>query len=751
MTVPALPLVAALLLAAAPRSGAPPVPVPDPAGPVVGVVVDSTGAPLATVVVGVARAWRSAPTEADGSFSLGTLPPGRYHLEATRVGYAPAHADVTVSADAAAAPVRIVMTATPLELEGLVVTGVPAGASTASSRSVVQLSGRELDRSLGSTVAATLAEQPGVRTRYNGPAAATPVIRGLTGDRVLVLRNGERTGDLSGASADHALSVDPLQASRIEVVRGPASLMYGSSALGGVVNVIGEEIPTEVPGRPSGSLTTQAESATPGGAVSASATIPVGGRMAATLLAGMRRVDDVRTGGGGVLDNTDFRNHHGDVGIGYVGESLTAGLAGSAYRFEYGLPYAPGAAEAGVHIRGDREQLTGRGEWSRAEGTQRQLRASATAQRYSHDEVEPSGEVATNFRLNTQTLDVRGSLALGALRASLGASALAKQYSPTGEEALTPPADSRSAGAFAYAELPLGPGDEHDEVARLQAGLRYDLYRIESRAGDPERFGPGRTLDFGALSGSAGLTVPLARGVTLGGSVARAFRAPTVEELLSNGYHAAAGSYDVGDASLEAETNTGGELVLHAATDRLHLEAATYVSRIGGYVSPELRGDTTAELDGAPVRVPLSVFVQRDARLRGAEWRLEGVLPAGLVAAVKGDVTRGSYVDGGPLPYMPAARLGGGLRWQDERRALGAEVTHALAQTRVSTNEAPSGAYTLVDLSASYTIDRGGLAHSLTLRVDNLLDREYRESTSRVKAFAPNPGRNLSLVYRLLY
>src|SRR5690606_27363955 len=175
---------------------------------------------------------------------------GAYHLDVSLIGYAPGHAEIDVPEDGDEIFVRIRLDASPLALEGVLVTGTPGASDPLTvAQSSTQLSGREFDRRVGATVASMLDQEPGISSRYSGPAAATPVIRGLTGERVVMLENGQRTGDLSGSAADHALSVDPLSATRIEVVRGPASLLYGSGAIGGVVNVIGTDIATTVPSR----------------------------------------------------------------------------------------------------------------------------------------------------------------------------------------------------------------------------------------------------------------------------------------------------------------------------------------------------------------------------------------------------------------------------------------------------------------------------------------------------------------------
>jgi iron complex outermembrane receptor protein len=742
---------------------------PAPAPPLLGIVQDAEGRPLPSVRVVLAQLGRATTTAADGTFGFPNLRPGVYHLDASLLGYAPQHAVVTVREDGTLPRVTIVMQASPLTLAGIQVTASPGAEDPLRvPQSTTQLAGKELGRNLRASVAQTLAEQPGIRARYAGPGASAPVIRGLSNERILVLQDGQRAADLSSTSSDHGLSVDPLSATQMEVVRGPASLLYGNNALGGVVNVISNDIPTSVPSHVEGFLAGQAESVNPGGAVSGGLTLPLGSELALKLRAGGRDVNDVRAGGGHTLENTAFTNLNGTLGLGYVGSNLTAGVAYRGYGFEYGLPFQEhgheegeeeegpgeelGHGHSGVRLDGMRHEAVGRADLALGSTGLTFLRADGTVQRYTHDEIEPSGEVGTTFRLDTQTASLTARTQFGRMNGAVGASGLFRQYSPRGEEALTPDANSNGYGVFLFQEFPVGrvtPGEAH--TPRLQFGARFDQYVIDSQEGG-ERFGPARSRTFRNVSGSVGASVPFGHDVTLSGSVARAFRAPTVEELYSNGFHAAVGSFDIGNPELEEETNLGGELVLRARMAGLSGQVSAFYNRIANYITPSVVGDTlVAEEDGALLRVPLSRFRQEDASLRGLEGQVEATVGGNWVVGAMGDFVRGDFEEGGPLPFMPAARVGGSVRWDDSHYSLGVDVRRAFEQDRVSENEFATPGYTLVDLAGGINLIRGGLVHSITLRADNLFDEEYRDSTSRIKEFAPNPGRNLSLVYRVLF
>jgi iron complex outermembrane recepter protein len=273
--------------------------------PVIGSVRDSSGAPIANAEVIVTSLNRVTTTNAGGAFTIRGLPAGAYHLSVLFIGFAPGHADIVVPAVGDSVAVAIVMHRTALQLSGVQVTATPLGTDPRNvTQSATELSGQALARNLAPTVAQSLENEPGVSVRYNGPAATAPVIRGLQGERILVLQDGDRAGDLSSAAPDHGVSVDPLTAQRIEVVRGPASLLYGNSALGGVVNVISNDIPSVIPSHVEGFFAGQAESATPGGALAGGVTMPIGSSFAIVARGGGRHADDLRQGGGDRLDNS---------------------------------------------------------------------------------------------------------------------------------------------------------------------------------------------------------------------------------------------------------------------------------------------------------------------------------------------------------------------------------------------------------------------------------------------------------------
>jgi iron complex outermembrane recepter protein len=733
--------------------------------PVEGVVRGEDGGAVPHAGVTVVASGRSTLTDAAGRFRLTGLAAGRHRLEVSMLGYRPVQVEVEIPAAVEAAAggtaaggtaagetarvevvrVEVVLVRTPLSLPGVQVTATPMGRDALQvAQATAQLSGRALERALGPTLAQTLGGQPGMAVRYNGPAASAPVLRGLTGDRILILQDGQRVGDLSGTADDHSVTVDPLSAQRIEVVRGPASLLYGTNALGGVVNVISGDGTGQVPLRPQWSASLQAESAFPGGSATVRTVLPLADRWALTLRAGGRSTGDVRIAAdpelGRWLANTSHRNASGAVGVAYAGGALTAGATLQAYAMAHGVPLPPEADEE-IELRGRRVGASGHAEWQLGSARFPSLRLQAGAVDYAHDELA-DGAAEMAFGLRTQTADAtlrQGRL--GPFRdGAWGVSGLARQYVATGEEQLTAPANARSLGVYTFQEAGLPGG------AALQAGARLDRYAIASL--DDPLFGPGVDRSFTTVSGSVGATVPLAAGVSGAVSAARSFRAPTVEEMFSSALHIGTASFEVGDPDLRPESAAGLDALVRVARGRVSAELATYASTIDGFIHMHARGDTV--LDG--VRWPVLAYVQERARFTGVEGHIEWEAARGWVLGAQGDVVRGELRDGTRVPFLPAARAGASVRRDDGVTSLGAGVRYAFAQGGASAaGETPVHAYTLVDAHAGYRITRGGRMHSFSLRADNVLDVLYRDAASRVRDFAPNPGRNISLLYRVYF
>lgn len=717
-------------------------------GELTGRIVDrESGAPVPAVAVRVNELGRGDLARGDGGFVLRDLPPGEYTVVVQRVGYATSEIAVTIRPGETTA-VTIELRATALPISGLVVT--TSGAARAADevfQPVSAIEGAELRQRLSTSVAATIAGEPGISERYNGPAASQPVIRGLSGDRVLMLEDGNRSGDVAASAADHAVSIDPASAERIEVVRGPAGLLYGSNALGGVINVIREDVPRTRPERTTGRMSLQGESVN-GGMAAAGELRGAAGSVAWRASASGRSAGDTKTPLG-ALPSTDLSGHSAGAGFAWIRPETIAGLAVRDFALNYGVPGSfqgetiPGAHEGGVTIEMRRVSGTGSASWLGGWGPFSSVGLDATYTWYHHREIESAGIVGTEFGQlsGTARLVARHRHESGGLRreGAVGFWTLARDFSVAGSNTGSRPAREYVGAAFGYEELAW-------ERFRLQLGARYDQSRIEPLDTSPGLLGEIRTRDFGALSGSVAGMVDLVEGVTIGLSASRAFRTPSVEELFSNGPHLADFSYNIGNPSLDPEFGFGLDAFVRYSSPRMRGEIGIFRNSIRDFVHYL----PTGQLDPRLNRYPVYQAAQTDAILRGGEAVLEWEALRSLALRSSVSVVRGSRgSDGSPLPEMPPLHWSQSARYERPRWFATIEWRGAAAQERVAENETATDGYSLLDAGAGFRWNALGGFHSITVAASNLTDAVWRDHLSRIRTVAPQPGRNLRILYQI--
>jgi iron complex outermembrane recepter protein len=476
-----------------------------------------TGEPVpgATVVIdGPNRETRSGP---DGSFTFDNIVPGEYHISVRADGFSQRRTEVVV----AAVPLTITVPVDPeIHFADIVSVSPDARSPFESYQPTSVLSGQELTKDLEMSIGDTLQTQPGLAARSFGPAPSRPVIRGLDGDRVLILQDGQRLGDLSSQSGDHGVAINPAAAQRIEVVRGPATLLYGANAIGGLVNVITDEIPTEPQRGVSGNFTFDAGSAARQGA--AAADLHAGnGSVALHAGGGGRRSGDVHTPGG-TLTNSQSRSGFGNVGLSWTRERSYLGASYGYDNTRYGVPIVE---DGRLQLTPRRHALTVRAGASQLTGLFDAFRTTAAHRRYQHEELE-GDEIGTLFRNDTTELELMGShRAAGRLKGSVGGWFLDRDFDARGAEALSPAVRQRGFAGFFYEELTW-------PHATFQFGGRVDHARF-APAGETGR-------RFTNASASVGLLLQPAAArdaLTIAVSLARTARHPALEEMFFFGNH----------------------------------------------------------------------------------------------------------------------------------------------------------------------------------------------------------------------
>jgi iron complex outermembrane receptor protein len=703
-----------------------------PFGSVRGLVRAADGSPAADAELRLLGTTRRASSGVDGAYRFDGLRPGSYVVEAVSERHGSAVATVAVAAGAEA----IVDISLSLEVhrEEMVVTASPDPRGAAElAQPAAELGGVELLALIRPTLGDTVATLPGVNQSFFGAGASRPVIRGIGGDRVRVLEDGIGTGDASTTSPDHAVAFDPLSAAEVEVVRGPATLLYGSSAVGGVVNMITDAVPSAAPGEPiTGTVTLGWGSAAD--ALAGSMELAGGERRVAWRLGAFRREEDDYRSGAGTVRNSFVDSDGGGAGASYLSDHGFFGASYSRFDSDYGNPGEP---DAPVAIAMGQERWGVSGEW-RPEGERlRGLKLRAGGSDYAHRELD-GGEVATRFSNRSEEARVEmlhGSW--GPIAGALGVQASRRDFSALGEEAFVPPSETETLAAFAFEEAVAGP-------LRLQFGLRYETSDLRAL---PESGAIDRSFD--GVSGSLGAVWTAAPAWSVAASLARSVKLPNAEELFSNGPHVATLSFEIGDPDLDAEESLGLDLTARKRLGRLTGEISLFANRFEGYIFEELTGEVEDDLRVAR-------FVQRDAEFRGAEllghFELLHAEPRHLELEFGADFVRAELRrTGEPLPRIPAARALLGLRYRGARWNAGVEARRVEEQDRVAEDETPTAGHTLLNVSLGWRFFAADTVHDLVLAGTNLTDQEARNHVSFLKDVALLPGRDLRVTYRVAF
>jgi len=712
---------------------------PVPADTITGRVIDTAGHPIDGVEVLLADLARRTVTGVNGEFTFAEVAAGTYMLVLQHPGHVPVVHRVVASGTI---HVDLVMRASIVQLEAVSVTATRSPSEPlASPLPTATLGSGTLQRSYGVSLAHALEVLSGVRALTTGGEIGKPVIRGLTGARVLVLEDGSRLEDYSWSDEDGP-SVEARFADRVEVIRGPASVLYGSDALGGVVNVL----PREVPDARTARKVFRGDAEVYGASNNAelgSALRVEGATGGFGWLAGLvgRRSEALHTPAG-ELDNTGFTAVNGEGAVGTQGDWGRFTARFTHYGGEFHLleadtaqlpPPPTGGQEAGPvrKLADERVQLGG----TFPVGTVRLEAKGQWERHWLAETVEgdsASMEKGFDLLLNTMTVDLlvhhrTGSGVIG----TVGASASYQTSATRGDEPLVPAAHTLGAAAFFFEQAGFGRWT-------LLAGGRLDGRRLDSDAHAVLAVGAQRR-GYTAWSGDVGVIFRPVEGVAITANGGRAWRAPTLFELLTNGPHPGEARFEIGQPDLQTEASLNLDVSVRWQTDRLRGEVAAFRNQIDHYIYIAPTGSTQDSLS-------VYRYQQADALLRGGEASFEVQAWRKLALHVRMDYVRGDRRnDREPLPQMPPFRTKLGAEWRNTGFASGLDVDLVSRQGRLSPFDLPTAEYGLVDLHASFEPRLGVRPLRLQIEVRNALNTRYRDFLSRYKTFALNPGRNIVL------
>ena len=723
-------------------------------GTITGVVTDAeTGEPVPYAYLHLESVNRTTTTDREGRFELRNIPEGTHTIKIHRIGYITQSQSFRVEGDETT-EFSFQMRSTVLSGQAIEVLADANGTiGSHIEHASIHIIGDQLRRNLDVTLSGTLSNQAGFSERTMGVAPGRPVMRGLGDERVLILEDGGRTGDVSWTSGDHAVTVDPSAANEIEIARGPAALEYGSGAIGGVINVVRNQIPNSVPSRITGTFSTQGSTVNQGLLGGGNLTIPWNDFVLNLDLSG-RFGQDYSTPVG-TLSNTYLRTANNGFGLGYIQPWGYAGLSGSIYYSEYGIPPDPvGGHPSGVDIEMYKYQTEGRAEVLIRNSFFSLLEARASYIRYHHVELEAGGIVGTQYDMDTFTGSVKLRNREWALfdEGVIGVWGDFVDYSVFGSR--TPNSNALNGAVFAIQETDIGS-------LHLEAGFRLN-YSIAS----PERERPNsfighvRERKFAGLESSLAGIYNFGNGLFLGSTFMHSWRAPSLEELYSEGPHLAAYAYEVGNPDLDAERGLGSELFLRYKKDNFNMQLAGYYNYFNNYLHAQDTGRPSIP------RADLNEFqyVSTKAAIYGLEFSSEYQLFQNL--AVDGNVSltigdrevsedekerTGLTESSQPLPLIPPLKGMLGIRYSLNGITFGGKVRMAAEQDRLGEFETPTDGYYLVDLNAQYSFSWGDTFQTISLNALNLFNEEYYNHLSLIKEIFPEPGRNINLLYRVYF
>lgn len=637
---------------------------------------------------------------------------------------------------------------------------------------VGELSGPQLDRKRQSSLGETLSSEVGVSSSFFGPNSSRPVIRGMDGERIRILNNGMGVLDASGASPDHAVSLDPLTIERVEIVRGPSALLYGSSAVGGVVNIISNRILESVPDGFEGKIDAKSTSVDRGlsgamglnfgignwafhfdGASKDANDYKIPGFARTSEKRDSEPLDAESVEGNGSVPNSSGKTWNGALGGSYVFDNGYAGVSYSSYDSNYGT-----VAEQSVRIRLKQDR------WDAALamrdlGWIRSLRLKNSYSIYKHEELEGQ-EVGTTFknRGNETRLEMAHQ-PIGPWSGLVGLQSNLFNFSATGEERFLPETDNSNLAAFIYEEAKFGAWTP-------SLGLRVDTYSVRAdetlvdvdpnNPGESSAGGPGANRNFSGGSLSLGAIYNFTPAHSLAVNLAYTERAPNYQELFANGPHLATGAFERGNADLSKEKSQSAELSYRYKQTATNAMIGFFVQDFKDYISLSPRAGGGFDPEGAPGNRDLDLYQYEsvNAQFYGTELELKhefgGLLPKGNVEiGLKIDMVKArNKTTGDSLPRITPMRETISAEYKSDKFSVDMEIQRAEKQTDLAPNETQTPAFEIVNIGTEIPWTVGNSVVQIYGRVHNIFDQEARSHVSFLKDIAPLPGRNFIIGVR---
>jgi iron complex outermembrane receptor protein len=707
-----------------------------------GLVYDSeNNEPVFSAAIQILDLERYEVSNMKGEFTFKNIPPGNYKIRITHLAYNEGLFNITCKVDSCKQEV-LFLNPKSIKISTITVTEHNSKSKFDDLHELSNvIKGKELQKDLGITLASTLKNETGIAMRSMGPAPARPVIRGLGSDRVLMSEDGNKTTDLSSSSPDHAVTIEPFTVDRIEVIRGPKVLLQTPTTIGGVVNVIREEIPQKMHESINGTIGAYGESVNNGYLGAAVLNVPlkpisIRGEFS------KRKADDIDTPTG-TLENSYSDNTNYSLGGSFIDNFGFAGISFRGYNLSYGVPGGfLGAHPHGVDITMKRYQWNAKSRINLHGKNFEHIRFQLSRVYYRHKEFEKNGAIGAEFEITNYlgyiNLDYKNILFPS--NGQFGISFEARDF-VVGGFVFTPPSKSFNIATYFYETASL-----NDFNFEFSGRLNYD--RITPEYEKPNAtIGAIRERTFTTYSLSFSALYSINKHVYVGMNISKSSRVPTIEELFSEGPHLAAYSYEIGNPDLHDESGFGTELFIYHKFENLYFNFNLFRNDLSYYILPRNSG----KIDWGTF-LPIYASTGSAVLFYGSELQFEWKFIKNISFETSASYTNGSFKESGnPLPQIPPLKGIVGINYNDNVLSLGIEGEWAASQNRVDTFEEPTTGYFVINASAQYAISHSELVHTISLSFDNVLNTEYRNHLSRVKSILPEAGRNLRLTYKLYF
>lgn len=707
-----------------------------------GVIHDSdTDHPVPYAVIKVIDTGKYDIADKDGFFSISSVEKGVRFIEISHLGYRTETIELICGIEKCNQLI-IHLTPLPVQTGTVIISGTETTNRFKDLEELTSvLKGKKLQRDLGTTLASTLKNEVGISMRSMGPAPSRPVIRGLSGDRVSISEDGMETNDLSSTSPDHAVTIEPFTVKRIEVIRGPKVLLHSSTTIGGLVNVVRNDIPPLLPQRINGSAGIYGESANSGKLGAGNITIPLSPFALNFELSG-REAGNLNTPTG-TLDNTNLSTVNYSAGVSLPAEWGYAGVSIREFNTDYGIPGGfIGGHPNGVDIEMLKRTISAKSDLRIGSALLDKISLSLGRTYYSHTEYENSGAIGSEFVFSSYN----GSAVLhnkGLIGSSSGSFGSSFEYRDLemGGYVFTPPTSSLRLSGFYYENL-------NYENLNIQFSGRYDYKQISPRTGNPSsRIGIIRDRNFHTFSAAISAAYETFPNISLGAGLSRSARIPTIEELFNEGPHLAAYSYETGNPGLESEWGIGTELFAYYSKDETFAMITGFYNYLPYYIIPRNTGEINYQ-----TLLPVYSTQGVEAIITGLEFRTHFHIFENIDFESTFSYTYGELTEtNAPLPMIPPLKWNMELLYRAEALSFGIRTETASDQERTDSFEEHTAGYFIMDVFGQYIFETAGFVNSIAINFDNIFDREYRNHLSRIKSISPEAGQNVRLIYRVYF